>query len=85
MIDLQTSKYSSDLINNGSILISAEDGFLTRIELERLEQLADSLPVEHIEIGDAEEPNYLEVGRFMTDQSESKMVNDEVSKEASLF
>jgi Rps23 Pro-64 3,4-dihydroxylase Tpa1-like proline 4-hydroxylase len=85
MTVLQASRYSSDLTNNGLILISAEDGFLTKNEFERLEQLADSLPVEHIEIGDADEPNYLEVGRFMTDQSESRIVNDEVAKQALLI
>lgn len=82
MIMQQVSEYASELKTKGSIVIPAHDNFLDRNEFDRLEQLADSLPVEHIEIGDADEPNYLKVGRFMTDTKSSAIVNDEITKEA---
>ena len=63
------------LVSDGSELISAE-------KLFKLEDLASSLPLEHVEIGDADEPNYLDVGRLITDVDIPTLVNRPTSDEA---
>ncbi len=68
-------KTGTILVDDGSELISAE-------KLSKLEDLASSLPLEHVEIGDANEPNYLDVGRFITDVDRPTLVNRPSSDEA---
>ena len=68
-------KTGTILVDDGSKLISAE-------KLSKLEDLASSLPLEHVEIGDANEPNYLDVGRFITDVDRPTLVNRPSSDEA---
>lgn len=59
----------------GTILLEGEETFLTKEEFDTLEELADNLPREHVEIGDADEPNSLDVGRFLTDIEHTELVN----------
>jgi len=68
-------------LNNGTIMLESKNNIFSQSELQNLENLADSLPFEHIEIGDADEPNFLEVGRLITDIEEPKLVNESVSKQ----
>lgn len=82
MLTFDTDNYSKELKSTGTILIPSLNSFLMDTELKRLEELADNLPMEHIEIGDANEPNFLNVGRFMTDIEDSLVVNEEISREA---
>ena len=53
--------------NTGTVMLSAEKNIYSTYEMNELEELANSLPLEHVEVGDANELNYLEVGRMMTD------------------
>jgi hypothetical protein len=66
-------------INNGTIMLSEKNNIFSTDELKNLENLADQLDFEHIEIGDASELNYLEVGRLMTDIDAPKLVNSSIS------
>ena len=66
---------------NGTIMLEEKNNIFSEIELQKLENLADELPFEHIEIGDADEPNFLEVGRLITDIEEPKLVNDLISNQ----
>ena len=66
---------------NGTIMLEQENNIFSEVELQKLENLADELPFEHIEIGDADEPNFLEVGRLITDIDKPKLVNDLISKQ----
>lgn len=63
------------LVNDGALLLPAE-------KLHKLEEFSNLLPLEHVEIGDADEPNYLDVGRFMTDVEEPILVNRPLSDKA---
>ena len=72
--------FADDLARNGTILLTGEDRFFTDRELEELEAIAESLPREFVAIGDAGEPNSLEVSRFMTDVDRPRIVNEEISK-----
>lgn len=67
--------------NNGTIMLDQKINIFSQVELQQLENLADKLPFEHIEIGDADEPNSLEVGRLITDIDEPKLVNDLISNQ----
>jgi len=66
---------------NGTIMLGQKINIFSQVELQQLENLADKLPFEHIEIGDADEPNSLEVGRLITDIDEPKLVNDLISNQ----
>ena len=66
----------------GTIMLMDQKNIFTDSELSNLERIADSLPFEHIELGDANEPNFLEVGRMMTDVDKPTLVNEPLSSEA---
>ena len=66
---------------NGTIMLDQKINIFSQVELQQLEKLADKLPFEHIEIGDADEPNSLEVGRLITDIDKPKLVNDLISNQ----
>ena len=74
-------KERESYINDGTIMLNQHNNIFTQTELQNLEKLADQLPFEHVEIGDADEPNYLEVGRLITDIDEPKIVNQTISKQ----
>ena len=82
MQTFQSTHFKNELEDKGTTLIPANSGFLSKQELERLEALADNLPTEHVQLGDANEPNFLRVGRFMTDIHQSQIVNDDITNEA---
>jgi 2-oxoglutarate-Fe(II)-dependent oxygenase superfamily protein len=72
------------LKQSGAIYIENQEGFLTDQEWDELERLclASGLPYETVTIGDANEPNKVEVGRFMTDVEAPRRVNPDVSVRA---
>ena len=74
-------KERESYINDGTIMLNQHNNIFTQTELQNLEKLADQLPFEHVEIGDADEPNYLEVGRLITDIDKPKIVNQTISKQ----
>ena len=74
-------KERESYINDGTIMLNQHNNIFTQTELQNLEKLADQLPFEHGEIGDADEPNYLEVGRLITDIDKPKIVNQTISKQ----
>src|SRR5690606_34473933 len=71
------------LEKTGAIYIGESKGFLTAEEWAELEQLCfdSGLPYETVTIGDANEPNQVEVGRFMTDVQGPKKVNSSISEQ----
>lgn len=75
------SEEKTDYLKKGTIMLDDTNNLFTQSELQKLELLADKLPFEHVEIGDADEPNYLEVGRLITDIEEPKLVNSEISNQ----
>ena len=71
----------SNYLLNGTIMLEEKNNIFSESELQNLQQFADQLPFEHIEIGDANEPNFLEVGRLITDIDKPRLVNDLISKQ----
>lgn len=72
----------SSYLTDGTIMLEEEkNNIFSHEELQKLESLADKLPFEHVEIGDADEPNYLDVGRLITDIDQPKLVNESISKQ----
>lgn len=72
-----------DLREKGAVVLDDQSGFFTEEDwdsLERLGQPSDLLPFETVHIGDAGEPNKVEVGRLMTDVEGPLVVNEAVSK-----
>ena len=65
-----------------TVMFPIEKNIFSENEMNKLEFLSDTLPLEHIEVGDADEPNFLEVGRMMTDVNNPEIVNDTISNEA---
>ncbi|MDA0655120.1 MAG: 2OG-Fe(II) oxygenase [Proteobacteria bacterium] len=80
--DQLVEKYGERLHSGGTIMMPFGDNFLTEEEFAELESLAENLPKEHIELGDAGEPNKLEVGRFLTDVEGIEYVNRPASDRA---
>lgn len=64
--------------DQGVTCISPPESRFSRADIEFLHKLAD----EWLEVGDADEPNRLEVGRFMTDVDEPVLVNRPLSDKA---
>lgn len=81
---LQTAidKMTLALAHDGVVVIDTELEFLTSEEWEELEELGlrSGLSYETVLIGDAGEPNKVEVGRLMTDVDRPRVVNEEVSE-----
>lgn len=75
-------KMSRALSHNGAVVIDSELEFLTAIEWDELEELGlrNGLPYETVLIGDAGEPNKVEVGRLMTDVDRPRVVNEAISE-----
>ena len=70
------------LKTSGTIMLKEDKNIFDSHELKKLENLADRLPLEHVEVGDANEPNFLDVGRMMTDIKEPLIVNEDLSIKA---
>ena len=80
MINLEAAKEKLDTL--GTIMFAPGETFLTDEEFNTLEALAESLPLEHVEVGDADEPNFLDVARFLTDVEKIELVNRPTSDKA---
>ena len=74
--------YSAALHANGTIMMPHGTSFLTDSNFNELDALAESLPRERIQLGDAGEPNALDVGRFVTDINGVEYVNRPTSDRA---
>lgn len=68
-------QFADELATKGTIMLKGGDRFLTEEELATLEEIAEALPRERVEVGDAGEPNSLDVSRFMTDVEMPQVVN----------
>lgn len=68
--------------DQGSILFDLQESFLSADEFRQVEQLTAQLPQEFVKVGDADEPNHVYVGRFMTDVEQPELVNRPISDEA---
>jgi len=68
--------------DQGVRCIAPPDRLFSKEDIKALHELADALPYEWVEIGDADEPNRLEVGRFMTDVEKPMLVNRPLSDRA---
>ena len=80
--DSQANRQS--LQQTGALYIDDTEAFLDAQEWEELERLCfhSNLPYETVTVGDANEPNKVEVGRFMTDVEQPEPVNPLVSARA---
>lgn len=67
----------------GTVVLDFGENPLDENEWRRLDQLTsrDAIPYERVTLGDADEPNFVEVGRFMTDVENPVLVNRPVSDE----
>ena len=68
--------------NNGTILVDYLDKLnpFTEDDIKKLAQYCKNVEKEFVEIGDAGEPNFLSVGRFMHDKEKPEMANNPYSK-----
>lgn len=75
------NKLTRTLAQDGAVVIDPQLEFLTVDEWQELEDLGlrGGLPYETVLIGDAGEPNKVEVGRLMTDVDRPRVVNEAVS------
>jgi hypothetical protein len=69
------------LEKTGAIYIDEDEEFLNAEEWQEIERLCfeSGLPYETVTVGDADEPNQVEVGRFVTDVEKPEKVNRAVS------
>jgi hypothetical protein len=67
----------------GTVVLDFGENPLDENEWRRLDQLTsrNAIPYERVTLGDADEPNFVEVGRFMTDVEAPALVNRPVSDE----
>lgn len=67
---------------DGAVVFDDRSGFFSDEEWAALETLAllSGLPYETVHIGDAGEPNKVEVGRLMTDVEQPLVVNESISR-----
>lgn len=65
----------------GTIMIDLKDSFFSNQDFEKLVEICKAVNYETVTIGDAGEQNFVKVGRFMTDEKEPKLVDNEFSKE----
>ena len=68
-----------DWRKNGVILLEPNQNIYSDEDILEMQHLADQLPYEWVEVGDAGEPNAVEVGRFMTDVEAPERVNRPLS------
>ncbi|MFN6268494.1 MAG: 2OG-Fe(II) oxygenase [Alphaproteobacteria bacterium] len=86
MIDTQQQpkidRLGQSLATSGVVVLDDELQFLTNEEWNEIETLSlhSGLPYETVLIGDAGEPNKVEVGRLMTDVDRPRVVNPEISE-----
>ena len=68
--------------NNGTILVDYLDKLnpFTEDDIKKLAQYCNDVEKEFVEIGDAGEPNFLRVGRFMHYKEKPEMANNPYSK-----
>jgi hypothetical protein len=76
------TEWNSDWRVQGVRCIAPPEGLFSNADIEILHQLSDKLPYEWVELGDADEANRLEVGRFMTDVEQPLLVNKPLSSRA---
>ncbi len=71
-----------EFIREGTICFDAGKLFDAG-ELDRIERIVEKVPLEHVILGDADEPNDVYVGRFMTDLPGARpaLVNEALSSE----
>lgn len=76
-----TAELKSALMQRGAIVLNEEDGILSKEDWDEIEAMVQpgGLSYETVLIGDAGEPNQVQVGRFMTDVRNTKVVNEELN------
>ncbi|QJE03672.1 2OG-Fe(II) oxygenase (plasmid) [Massilia forsythiae] len=75
-------QFVQELCQNGAVVLDDRSGFFSDEEWAALETfgLLSGLPYETVDVGDAGEPNKVEVGRLMTDVEQPLVVNESISK-----
>lgn len=75
------SKLRQRIEHEDTIMLGLGEHPLNAAEWDMLNQLTSppNVPYEHILIGDAGEPNYVDVARFMTDVEKPEFVNPDIS------
>ena len=63
-------------------MFDIDESFMTQQDFDQLMRITECVPYEHVDLGDAGEPNYVDVGRFMTDAERPVLVNKPFSDQA---
>lgn len=79
---LNVSEIQKRFEKEGTVIMTSEESLLSEADVDALEALTEQLPYEFIDVGDTDEPNWVDVGRFMTDVEHSEMVNRPLSDRA---
>ena len=66
-------------LENGSCYIKECSVPISKKDLKTLEELCNQVKKEFITIGDADEPNHLWVGRFMSDKDRPRLLNKKLA------
>jgi hypothetical protein len=82
MIELNIPEILSALKKNGVVVIDDSRQLFSSEEWEEIERLvfSEDMPYETVHIGDAGEPNCVEVGRLMVDVDYPRVMNEVVSR-----
>ncbi len=72
--------YIENYKNLGSSYIPEDEFPMSKKDLMQIEKACDLVKKEYVEIGDANEPNHLWVGRFMSDKDRPRVLNKELAK-----
>jgi hypothetical protein len=80
--DSVIDQFARELQEDGALVLGDQSGFFNDEEWAALETFAllSGLPYETVHVGDAGEPNKVEVGRLMTDVEQPLVVNESISK-----
>lgn len=74
-----THELSDNYSKAGFVLIEESQGLFSEEEFSEIEEICQDVDKELVEIGDADEPTHLEVGRFLTDVEKVEQVNRPLS------
>ncbi len=74
-------KFKENYLNNGTAYIEHANSPFNEAQINKLFKICEDVEKEFITVGDADEPNHVYVGRFMTDIKKPEIVKNKFSKE----
>jgi hypothetical protein len=81
--DQKTSldEFKNDYLTKGTTCIDFDSSIFDKNEISELAKFCNNVEKEFITVGDADEPNHLLVGRFMTDIKKPEIVKNKYSND----